>query len=235
MDTPRDQILDAALRIVPFEGWTDRTLVQAVARAELPEGSGALYFPDGALGLIRHWNRRTVDHVEAEIAARGLGNLGTTQRIREAVLIALAAIGPHTTAMRRAISRLGLPDAAGEAPRQLWAMSDAIWAAIGDTSTDFNFYSKRAVLSGVLASTTLSWLNDPDPDKASARAHLDRRLANVGQFEKAKARLRTLTDRLPNPAEALGRLRYATSSFDPTGPLTAFRSPSTKSRRRRSR
>jgi len=235
MNTSRDDILDAALRIVPFEGWTDRTLTQAVARAGLPDGSAELFFPDGVLGLIRHWNARTVAHLEAEIATRGFDNLGITARIREAVLIALEAIGPNTTAMRRALSRLALPDAVGQGPRQLWALSDAIWAAIGDTSTDFNFYSKRAVLSGVLASTTIAWLEDTDPDKASARAHLDRRLANVMQFEKAKAKIRTVTDRLPNPAELLGRLRYASTGFDPTGPLTAFRSPSTKSRRRRSR
>lgn len=241
MDSPRHILLDAALRLAPFEGWTDRTLAQAVETAGMPPGSGALYVPDGPLGLIDLWHHRTLDHVREALAARGLANMRVRDRIEAGVLLALEAIGRDETAMRRALARLALPDAAGQGPRQLWEMADVIWASIGDTSTDANYYSKRAVLSVVIASSLRAWLADPDPDKRNARAHLDRRLDDVLRFEAFKARARGLRAVLPDPAALLGGLRYGRggprgdTGYTPLGPLGPFRPASTKSRRRRSR
>ena len=209
--------------------------MQSAAAAGLPEGSDQLYFPEGELGLIDYWHRQTLDHVEAEIAARGLANMKIRDRVREGVLIAMEAITPHEPAMRRALSRLALPDAGARAPRQAWEMADAIWRGIGDTSTDFNYYTKRTILSGVIASTLVAWLNDTSEDKAEARAFLDRRLADVMRFEGVKARARAVRDTLPNPSELLGRLRYG-SGPDAYGPLASrFGRVSTKRRRRRAR
>ena len=263
MDTAsnlRDAVLDHALRAAPFDGWTDRTLRDAVRAAGLPEGGGELYFPRGALDLLAHWHERSLEHVEREIAERGLSNpqsnMGVRDRVREGVLIAVEAVGPHEAAMRRATARLSLPDAGAQAPRQLWEMADAIWHGIGDTSTDFNYYTKRTILAGVLGSTVVAWVNDTSPDKRDARAHLDRRLEGVMQFERIKARARTLTDRLPDPARLLGTLRYGRGggfgarAETPPGPGTGssaggfnlgpfaggmFGKPSTLRRRRRSR
>ena len=229
---PRDRILDAALRIAPFEGWSRRTLLRAARDAGLTQGAADLYFPDGELGLIRYWHQRTLAALEAGIATRGLANMRIRDRVREGVLLAMETIGADETALRRAMSRMSLPDAAGQAPRQAWEVADTIWRGIGDSSTDFNYYTKRAILAGVVTSTLVAWLGDADPDKASARAHLDRRLDNVLQFEKVKARARQVRSVLPNPAEALGRLRYGLSG---AGGMPGLRSPSTKSRRRRSR
>ena len=225
-DSPRDRILDAALPSVAFDGWTGRTLREATARAGLPEGSDELLFPGGELDLLAHWHERTLDHVESELAARGLGNMGTTARVREGCLTALEAITPHEPAMRRATARLALPDAGAQGPRQLWEMADAIWHAAGDTSTDSNHYTKRAILAGVLGASVVAWCNDTSPGKADARAFLDRRLADAGRFGQLAARARGLADRLPDPGRLLGSLRYG------GGP---FSRPSTRSRRRRGR
>ena len=234
---PRDAILEKALQIAPFEGWTDTMLAQATDEAGLPEGADELYFPEGVLGLLDYWHRQTRDRLEAEIAARGLANLRVRDRVREGVLTLFELTEPYASAMRRALSRLALPDAGGRAARQTWEMADSIWAGIGDTSTDFNFYTKRAILSGVIASSLVAWLNDTSEDKAEARAFLDRRLADVMRFETVKARARKVRGAIPNPAEALGSLRYRVGyglgSSD--GLPGRFARVSTKRRRRRSR
>ena len=108
----------------------------------------------------------------------------------------------------RARARLLLPDALDRGSRLLWATSDTLWRAIGDTSTDGNFYSKRAILSGVYASTLAMWLNETDPAKPAARAFLDRRIQNVMEFEKTKFKLRKATAGLPDVLGLLGKLRY---------------------------
>jgi ubiquinone biosynthesis protein COQ9 len=61
---------------------------------------------------------------------------------------------------------------------------------LGDTSTDFNWYTKRATLSGVYGSTVLFWLGDDSPGHAATWEFLDRRIADVMQIEKFKAALR---------------------------------------------
>jgi len=83
-----------------------------------------------------------------------------------------------------------------------------IWRAIGDTSTDANYYSKRAILSSVIGSTLPIWLSDQTEGKTQGRAFLDARIENVMAFETMKWRVKSKTKDLPNPAEILGQIRY---------------------------
>ena len=130
------------------------------------------------------------------------------ERVRFGVMARLEALGEHEEAARRARARLLLPDAAVEAPQLLWATADTIWRAIGDTSTDVNFYSKRTILSGVYGSTLATWLGETDAEKPESQAFLDRRIQNVMDFEKTKAQLQKMTADLPDMAGLLGKLRH---------------------------
>lgn len=210
-DTPKHAILEAALKLAPFDGWNDAVLRQAVINADLPKGAHALYFPDGVLELIGFWSAVMDAQAEADIAALDLPAMKIRERVTAGVLARLGAIGLHQEAARRAGSRLVLPDGAAQATAQIWASADMIWRAIGDTSTDGNFYSKRATLSAVLAATLPVWLSDDEVDKAKGREFLDARIANVMQFEKFKWNMKTRTKNWPNPAEILGGLRYGKS------------------------
>lgn len=211
MTTPndkRDLILNAALKIAPFEGWTALTLKRAVREAGLPEGSGPLYFEDGIGGLLDYWADRLDRETEIEITKLDLEALKIRERVTQGVLKRLEAIGHHEEAARRASSRLVLPDLAATGMGQIWRAADTIWTAIGDTSTDANYYSKRTILSTVIGATLPVWLSDQDPKKAKARAFLDARIENVMSFEKLKWQVKSKTKDLPNPAEILGQLRY---------------------------
>lgn len=207
-DVAMQHILSHTLRHVPFDGWTSKSLRQAVADAGLPRGAEELYFPSGALGVIRFWAEQCDAQAEAHLASLELSTLRIRDKVTQGVLARLEAIGSDEEAARRALSRLSLPDAMGQGPARLWASADTIWRAIGDTSTDGNYYSKRAILSGVIGTSMLSWLSDDTPDKSKAKAFLDARIENVMQFEKAKWSLKSRTAQMPNPAELLGRLRY---------------------------
>lgn len=213
-DTPRNAILTAALPLVAFEGWTDKMLVQAVSDAGLPEGGAELYFPEGVLDLLAFWAESMNQEAEVEIAALDLKSMKIRDRVTQGVLARLNAIAPHEEAARRALSRLALPDSfltgRMSATGQLWSTADMIWRAIGDTSTDGNFYSKRLILSGVIGTTLPVWLNDDDPAKMKARAFLEARIANVMQFEKLKWQVKSATKDMPSPATLLGALRYGT-------------------------
>lgn len=204
----RAAILERALEHAAFDGWTGGTLTRAVREAGLPEGADALYFPRGPIDAIDFWNLQADRAMAETLAAMDLAGLKVRQRIEEAVMARLAPARPHREAARRAAGRLALPDSGGTGPRILWRAADAMWRAVGDPSTDFNFYTKRATLSAVFAATFPVFLDDREPDLAQTRAFLRRRIENVMQFEKAKAQVRRMRGSLPDPLAFLTRLRH---------------------------
>lgn len=224
-DTQRRALLEQALKIAPFEGWTQSTLNKAEREASLTKGSASLYFPNGVMDMLDFWAADLDAQAAKKIALMDIATMKIRDRVTQGVLARLEGFGPHEEAARRASSRLAIPDGFGTGMKQIWNSADMIWRAIGDTSTDANFYSKRTILSGVIASTIPIWLSDNDPDKARARAFLDDRIANVMQFEKLKWQMKSATKDLPNPAEILGALRH--------GGITNLRKKPTGRQRRR--
>ena len=208
----RRAILDRAVVIAAFDGWTSKTLRDSVKQADLPTGAAALYFPDGVLELIGFWADELNAHVEETLAGLDLDTMKIRDKVTAGVVARLEALNGHEAAAKRAASRLMLPDALGQGPAQIWAAADTIWRAIGDTSTDANYYSKRTILSGVISSSLMAWLSDSTADKREGRAFVDARISNVMQIEKAKWKLKKRTENWPNPAELLGQLRYGGSA-----------------------
>jgi ubiquinone biosynthesis protein COQ9 len=130
------------------------------------------------------------------------------ERVRAAVQLRLEAQAPHKEAARAMSRALARPDRAPEAARLVWRTADTIWRALGDTSTDENFYSKRAILSGVLASTYAHWFSDTSENHDGTWAFLEARIENVMQFEKLKARLKPLGEAAQTAVGVAARFRY---------------------------
>jgi len=121
----------------------------------------------------------------------GVAGLKMRERIKGAVRIRLERHAGQREAVRRALALLSLPFNAGLALKLLYKTVDAMWYAAGDTSTDFNFYTKRATLAGVYSSTLLYWLNDRSPGSEATWGFLDRRIDDVMKIEKLKARVKS--------------------------------------------
>ncbi len=208
LDAARRAILQRALEIAPFEGWTRKTLIEAADEAGLPSGAYELYLPGGPPELIDFWGKALDAAMAETLASADLSTMRIREKVAFAVMARFEPMAEHREAGRRALIRLGLPDAGGAGPRILWRAADAVWSALGDKSTDGNWYSKRAILSGVIGSTLPIFLEDKSADFADTRAFLDHRIDNVMQFEKAKAQFRDFKAKLPDPLRTLSRLRY---------------------------
>jgi ubiquinone biosynthesis protein COQ9 len=206
--TTREALLQPMLSHAAFDGWTADSFRAACEDARIDEGQARLACPRGELDLIAHWSRKLDGAVLDAVKAANLAEMKIRERVRFGVLARLEALDGHEEAARRARARLLLPDAAAEGTHLLWATADTIWRAIGDTSTDVNFYTKRTILAGVFGSTLSAWLNESDAAKPDAQAFLDRRIQNVMDFEKTKAQLKKMTADLPDIAGFLGKLRY---------------------------
>jgi ubiquinone biosynthesis protein COQ9 len=110
--------------------------------------------------------------------------------------------------LRRAAIYLAVPNNAPDAVRIGWRAADRAWVAMGDPSTDFNYYTKRTILSGVHLATLAYWLQDESDDNNATWAFLDKQIGGVMQFEKVKAQVNQLVDKIPDPLGILTRLRY---------------------------
>jgi ubiquinone biosynthesis protein COQ9 len=190
----RDAAIDAMLPNVPFEGWTKRALRMGVLAAGMPEDEAEILFPGGAVDMIEVFCDLT-DRRMTEAAA-GLTETKLSERVRAVIALRLSMSRPHKEAIRRALSVLSFPGNAAAAAAITARTVDAIWHAAGDRSADFSWYTKRAILTAVYASTLLYWLHDPSEDESDTRAFIDRRLRGVGRIGRLRGRLDSLVGRL---------------------------------------
>ena len=196
METLREGLLEASLRHIPFDGWTDRAMAAGAEDAGISPAQVARACPKGVGDLFDCFSVVLNRRMGVALEGHDLESLRIRDRIALAVRLRLEQNAPYREASRRAAGYLMLPQNAGVGARATWRTVDAIWRGIGDRSTDFNFYSKRSLLAAVYASTCFYWLNDDSKDFADSWEFLDRRIANVLQIPKfrgaAKKRLGAL-------------------------------------------
>ena len=202
-----DRLLDATLAQVPFEGWTGPALRAAAAEAGVDWRSAKRIFPGGIGDVLALWGARNDQRMIAALADIDLGALRIRERIAACVRVRLEALEHHREAARAALCRAGLPHNAPAAARGLWRTVDLMWRAAGDTATDFNYYSKRGLLSGVYGATLLFWLEDDSENRADSWAFLDRRIADVMRVPRAMGRLKKLVPSPERLLRAFGSLR----------------------------
>ena len=117
------------------------------------------------------------------------------ERVRAVVALRLEQNHAHKEAIRRALAVLALRGRASAAAACTARTVDAIWHAAGDTSADFSWYTKRAILASVYTSTLLFWLRDSSEADAATLEFLDRRLAGVGGIGKLRKRAEAVVER----------------------------------------
>jgi ubiquinone biosynthesis protein COQ9 len=185
--TLSDRLLDAALAHVPFDGWSRAAFDAAVEDTGIDPALALALFPRRGVDMALAWHRRGDERMVAAVAAASMGPMRLREKVAYAIRLRLE--GADREAVRRGMALLALPAYAGEGARAMWQTADAIWNVLGDTSQDGNWYTKRALLSGVYGSTVLYWLGDTSEGAADTWAFLDRRIDGVMQIEKVKAQV----------------------------------------------
>ncbi len=191
-----------------FEGWSDAALAAAAAELGVPADRAALCFPGGAVEMIDAWFADIDRKMAERLIAQDVLTMKIRDRIRAAVLARLDEATRHPDALRRAMAILARPTNVAHAGKLGWRAADAMWRAVGDSSTDIAWYSKRTTLTAIYAATMLAWMDDDSEGFADTRAFLDRRIDNVMRFEKLKAQVKPEPGHYFSPARFLGRLRY---------------------------
>ncbi len=185
----REKLLDAILAHVPFDGWSDVSLKAAAADVGIDADAVGAICPRGAVDLAIDYHRRGDQAMVAALGSADLSELKFRDKVATALRFRIEAMDDKE-AVRRASALFSLPTHAPDGAKLVWETADHVWTALGDTSQDVNWYTKRATLSGVWASTVLYWLGDDSPNAEATSAFIDRRIEDVMRIEKLKAGLR---------------------------------------------
>ena len=204
-DSERDRLIAALLPDVAFDGWSRHTLRMAARRASIPVGEALALFPRGAPDMVASFSRWADRQMLDRLEATPIEPVSLSRRVRLALRLRFELLAPWREAVRRGLAVLALPQNAPLGLRLLYETVDGLWYGIGDNSTDFSFYTKRASLAGIYAAAVLFWLDDRSPGFANTQAFIDRRLADLHRLTGLRERLASAAENLPNPFRLLRR------------------------------
>jgi len=191
-----------------FDGWTEEAVNQAATLRGIDPRVAQLAYPAGAMDMIAAWIASIDAAMEQAFDPEMLAMMPVRERIRALVWFRIEAVEGRLEALRRAMAIMAMPQNAKRSLALGWHSADRMWRMAGDTATDYNHYSKRAILGSIYGATLAVLLDDESEGKTATRAFLDRRIEGVMKFEKTKARWLGGEREHFSVTRFLGRLRY---------------------------
>ena len=208
LDDIRDLLAPRIIANAVFDGWTNDAVRNAARESGIDEDVAIYAFKAGQMEMLT----AAIAHVDREMALAlpqaKLAEMKIRDRILTLIRFRLEAFHGREEALRRALAIMAMPQNVLRALRLGWRSADLMWSLAGDTSTDYNYYSKRSILGGIYGATLAVFVDDDSDGKAETLAFLERRIAGVMRFEKAKAQWLSAPEDRFSMARFLGRLRY---------------------------
>uniref|UniRef100_A0A1A8UNP7 Ubiquinone biosynthesis protein n=1 Tax=Nothobranchius furzeri TaxID=105023 RepID=A0A1A8UNP7_NOTFU len=179
------RILTSALEFVPQHGWSMEAIAAGAEVLGLSSASAGM-FSNGAGDLVLHFiaqcNSKLTEVLAEQHNQVQQGHAEpkkTAEFLRDAIETRLRMYIPYIETWPQAMSVLLLPHNIPDSLKHLSTMVDDIWYYAGDRSTDMNWYTKRAVLTGIYNTTELVMLQDSSPDFQDTWTFLDNRIQDV--------------------------------------------------------
>ncbi|HAH08824.1 MAG TPA: COQ9 family protein [Alphaproteobacteria bacterium] len=208
LDDLRDEVLAAALPRVQFYGFSARLLSEAAQEAGANAAQLAALYPRGPVDMVVQYAADCDRQMADRMQAVDLAALKIRERAILAIRTRIDVAGQYKLAEKRAAAFLTFPLYAADAVQCLARTSDALWKAMGDQSADFSYYTRRMTMGAVYSACLLYWFTDESEGASDTQAFIERRIADVMQFEKLKAQASKAASGFPNPFALAGRLRY---------------------------
>jgi len=198
----RDQVLEAALAHVPFDGWSTKAVEAGAVDSGKELGWGSemakIAFPNGVHDFVDHMADWTNRRMLYEIEKLDVSSMRVRDRISTCIRLRLQILAPYREGVRRLIAYLALPQNSSQAIKITWGVADSIWYIAGDKSSDYNYYTKRGLLASIYTTTVLYWLVDDSDDFNDTWSYLDRRIENVMKIPLVTSNIKKALNFIPN-------------------------------------
>lgn len=181
------KIILKALPHIETLGWCREALQQGAIDAGLERNEVERVFEGQIYKALKVYNCYLLEAVKEEaLKDPGFTELGITDKVKYLVLLKLKIMAPSKGVARATKEFFRTPTNLPLSPQFGWETVDEIWEIVGDTSTDFNYYTKRGLLLGVYTATLAYWLKTEDPELTATRVFLEKRLEETKKIAKAK-------------------------------------------------
>lgn len=197
-------VADAAI----FDGWSEEAVTMAANQMGADVDVARLAFKGGPIDMVFAWIEAVDIAMAKAFPEDVIAPMKIRERIRALVQFRLDAVAGQEEALRRALAIMALPQNVAQATSRGWRSADLMWRLAGDTATDYNHYTKRAILASIYAATVAVFVDDASEGRTETRAFLDRRIDGVMKFEKVKAKWLNPDRETFSVTRFLGRLRY---------------------------
>ena len=191
LNSERSKILNISKKYIVKHGWNEKSFLQVCYHSTFTKEEIISLFPDKHISLLEFY----LDSLNSQMTELSknldLVNLKTHQKIRELILLRLRKNQNEKELIERTFFTLLLPNNALISTKSLYKTVDQIWFLAKDKSTDFNFYTKRAILAAVYSTTLFYWLKNDNMDKVEL--FLDKQLKKVSKIPQIKEKFKNFS------------------------------------------
>lgn len=184
MDNLQRKIIEIIAEDCAYSGLSMHKARKAALQNNIKPAEFDLYFMGGLSDIAQAFSTYMDEKMSKRLEAEKIRPIRIRDKVAHATWVRFEEMYNYPEMVRSCARYWSIqaPDQAGSA---VWKSADIIWNWAGDAAQDYNHYTKRGLLSGVIISTTLYWLGDSSDNKVKSKAFLNRRIDNVlkiGQF-----------------------------------------------------
>lgn len=194
----RLEVLKYAKIFISEKGLNKNSLENISKRYGLDINEIELLFPEGNIDLIKFTLEQLNKELEEYCKKIDLIRLPVHKRIKKVLLSKISLMNKNKLFYRSIFLNLLIPKKNFSLSNQLYNSVDQIWFIAGDSSTDFNFYTKRLILSGIYSRVILFFFNNNNQEELENI--LDESLKRVSKIPEIKSKLKIFKDYLPKIA-----------------------------------
>ena len=191
----RSEVLEYAKVLTSKKGLTQNILKDISVQYELDLNELELLFPEGNSDLIKFALKQLNNELEDYCKKIDLIRLPVHKRVRKILLSKIYLMNKYKSFYKNIFINLFIPKKNLSLPSQLYNSVDQIWFIAGDSSVDFNFYTKRLILSGIYSRVMLFFLNNDN--QGELESLLDDNLKRVSKIPEIKSKLNIFKEYFP--------------------------------------
>ena len=192
-------LLKLAKIFISKKGLTKNSLENISKIYGLDKNETELLFPEGNIDFIKFTLEQLNKELEEYCRKIDLIRLPVHKRIKKVLLSKISLMNKNKLFYRSIFFNLLIPKKKFSLSSQLYNSVDQIWFIAGDSSTDFNFYTKRLILSVIYSRIMLFFFNNNNQQELEDI--LDESLQRVSKIPEIKSKLKIFKEYFPKVAK----------------------------------
>ncbi len=189
----KEDILIKAKKIVSIEGWSSE-IFSKLQKQNIEKNDLFYFFPDGYKDLLEYALQNINEKLESKLKKINLINFPINKRIKKILLLRFDILNEDKEFYKKTFNHLLLPTNNKISKKSLYNSVNIMWYLAGDNSTDFNFYTKRLILSGVYTNALFVFFSK---EMKYVEENIDKNLMRISKIPKIKERISFIKDNAP--------------------------------------